>query len=211
MSFFIRRFSSPNQPPRHHCIPSLPLLAACRGERAFRSPGIAPSVGWTCAFPSACYHLSHFRRADSTSPQITRALRTTLALASYKAKHNVVNVPLSTLEARVAQRNHYPNSTPTSQANPTLYPASFGNDKKRKASSIANANFYSGPVSHGTASYSMGTIGLGGNTVSSGVSTPTPHTSYTFPPPTSNMAAVPTAVIGGGIAGVAGILAVLAL
>ncbi|KAL5486216.1 hypothetical protein ACEPAI_7261 [Sanghuangporus weigelae] len=124
--------------------------------------------------------------------KITRALRTTLALASYKAKHNVANVPLSTLEARVAQRSHYPNNTPAGQPNPVLLPASFGNDKKRKANATTNnTNFYSSPLSQGTSTYSMGGIGLGANTASSSVSTPTPHTSYTFPPPTSSVASGP--------------------
>ncbi|EJD07024.1 uncharacterized protein FOMMEDRAFT_165657 [Fomitiporia mediterranea MF3/22] len=148
------------------------LVAPCSG-RARRSADIGPSVGWA---------------------RITRALRSTLALASYKTRHNVANVPLRNLEAQVAQRGHINiNNQPTGQASPSLFPATFANDKKRKATNTAsNTGFYSSPLAQGSSSYSMGRPGLGTSSSSSNMGMTTAHSSYTFPPPSPGMSSGPS-------------------
>ncbi|KAI5120121.1 hypothetical protein M0805_002205 [Coniferiporia weirii] len=110
--------------------------------------------------------------------KITRALRSTLALASYKARHNVVNVPLRSLEAEVAQRTTRSASQLSGQSSPLTFSPTHGADKKRKANTSLNNAGYSGSPLAQASSYNAGTIGLGGNGSSS---IPSPELNYAHP------------------------------
>ncbi|KAH8112753.1 hypothetical protein DFH11DRAFT_1728512 [Phellopilus nigrolimitatus] len=89
------------------------------------------------------------------SHRITRALRSTLSLASYKAKHNVVDVPLRNLEMQVAQRARAPNQQ--AGASSPSHITTFGGDKKRKAgNALNNTVYYNSPLAQ---SHNMGAPG----------------------------------------------------
>lgn len=112
---------------------------------------------------SALHSMSHVLDipcANTVLSQITRALRSTLALAGFKAKNNVMTVPFRALEERVRAaspanppQSFYPFGIPsTSNAMPN------GTDKKRKASSsfTNTSSYYNSPLGYGASSSSTG-------------------------------------------------------
>ncbi|KLO11425.1 hypothetical protein SCHPADRAFT_891575 [Schizopora paradoxa] len=97
--------------------------------------------------PQRAMYSSSLARPASNVDVITRALRSTLALASYKAKHNVINVPLRNLEAQVA---HIKPQTLHGISSADPLNASPSNDKKRKASTNASSSYYGAGLGPGS-------------------------------------------------------------